>query len=377
MGYELSDHIFSVSEFLDLINAAIGQAPAIVQGEITGAHEHQTGVYFSLKDASVSTGSTAIMDCYMSPLVYRGLGIKIEDGMQAKVGGVPSVYKPKGRFSFRVETLELAGEGSLKKAYELLKKQLESEGLFLRKRQLPEFIQRIGIITSRTGAVIDDFRKNVLQIGLALHLYDVRVEGARAVDQIVAAVQWFNAHMPELDVIAIMRGGGSLEDLQAFNNEHVARAIFASDIPTICAIGHDRDVPIAALIGDTATSTPTAAAVLVNQSWDRLAFALPAAGQKIVHGFERVLDDAYHGIDAEPMVRVYAQTLDALATRLHAYDVYLDGVNPERNLARGYSIVTNREGSVVKSAEQLHEHDPLKIQFFHGAVESRVEKVVS
>ncbi len=372
MAYDLSEHTFSVSEFLDLINAAVGQAPARVQGELTGVHEHQTGVYFSLKDKDDSS----LMDCYLSPLTYRGLGVRLEDGMEAKVGGTPSIYKPKGRFSFRVETLELAGEGSLKKAYELLKAQLEAEGLFARKRPLPEFIRSVGIVTSRTGAVIGDFRKNLLPLGLDLHLCDVRVEGARAADQITGAVRWFNAKMPNLDVLAVMRGGGSLEDLQPFNNEHVARAVFASSIPTIGAIGHDRDVPIAALVSDVAVSTPTAAAVLVNRSWDRLAQQTPRLAQTLVHEFDHVLGDARERSDPGAIAHLFDAVLARTGDRVAAHAAFLDSVDPERNLARGYSIVTDERGALVRNVGRLHQGDQLSVRLQDGTVESRVENVL-
>ncbi len=365
----MAEKIFSVGEFLDLINEMIGGETAFIQGEITGAHVHQTGFYFSLKDQK----NNALMDCYMSPHAYRGLGVVVEDGMEAKISGVSAIYKPKGRFSFRVETLEPAGEGSLKKAYELLKKKLEGEGLFARKRSLPEFISRIGIITSRTGAVIDDFRTNVAKLGLLLYMKDVRVEGIQAVDQILGALKYFHRSSTPLDVLVVMRGGGSLEDLQPFNNEHVGRAIFASRIPTIVAIGHDRDVPIAQMVADVAPSTPTAAAMLINQSWERLSRQLPQFSQDIVHSFESIL--ASIRPDASLMFHGYSAALDRLKQRIASHDAYLESVNPEKNLKLGYSIITNETGNVVKNSADLHIGQSVTARVAKGTFTSRVEKI--
>src|SRR3989344_2224588 len=162
----IGDKVFTVGQFLDFINQLIGQQGMAVKGEISSWKPHPTGIYFSLKDKV----DGSVMDCYMSPFTYRGLGIIVEEGMEVKVKSVHNIYKAKGRFSFRVDSLELLGEGSLKKAYEMLKQKLEAEGLFTRKRLIPEFVTRVGVITSRTGAVIDDFRKNLAKLGLEVTL---------------------------------------------------------------------------------------------------------------------------------------------------------------------------------------------------------------
>src|SRR3989344_1628742 len=163
---ESGERVFSVSEFLDHINDILYPQNVVVQGEISSVNVHPSGVYLTLKDKK----DEGILDCYIRPHIYSYLGVELEDGMEVKIGGFPSVYKRSGRFRFMVQTLELTGEGSLKKAYELLKKKLELEGLFLRKRTIPEFIKRIGIITSRQGAVIEDFKNNLERLGFELFL---------------------------------------------------------------------------------------------------------------------------------------------------------------------------------------------------------------
>ncbi|NQV13515.1 MAG: exodeoxyribonuclease VII large subunit [Parcubacteria group bacterium] len=412
--------IFTVSKFLDHVNDVLGQKfeDVKVQGEISGLSNHSSGVYFALKDKD----DESVLDCYLPQWVYKGLGIELEDGMEVKAGGTPNVYKPKGKFSFVVETLELTGEGSMKKAYELLKKKLQEEGLFDRKRVLPEFVGKIGVITSRTGAVIDDFRNNLAQRGYQIHFHDVRVEGVRAVEDIMKAIKWFNKNKPDLDVLVIMRGGGSLEDLQAFNNELVARAVFASKVPTICGIGHDRDVPITSLVGDTLTSTPTAAAVLINETWQRLEEKLPESEQSLLHNFEKALNNKcvqLSGLMSElnnkfgqiflkiknlrqklcdelgnlrreagmarekaievagSLVQRFEQALNRVGKGLVEQEKYLAGVNPERNLKLGYSIVRNKAGQVVRDVEGVKVGEKLVTQVQQGEIESRIEKLNS
>jgi exodeoxyribonuclease VII large subunit len=371
----LFDHkpegVLTVSQFLDTVNELLTALPARVRGEVTGWHVHQTGVYFSLKDKE----DGALMDCYMSPFVWRGLGMEIQDGMEVVVAGASSIYKPKGRFSLRVESLELVGEGSLKKAYELLKKKLEQEGLFERKRPLPEFITKVGVITSRTGAVIQDFRKNLAKLGLEVNLYDTRVEGAKAVDGILGALKWFNNNMPELDVLVIIRGGGSLEDLQAFNNEHVSRELFASKIPTLCSIGHEKDVPIAQLVADESASTPTATAVRINQSWDRLYLGLPRYGQRLVSSFGETLLKYRNLLDIGSMLALFERNLSAFGERLSGYEKYLSAASPERQLKLGYSIITDGSGRVIKDAVELKIGQDITARLSKGEFAAEVKDV--
>ncbi len=378
----------SVSDYLEHVNETLYGEQAIIQAEIFECQVHPSGVYFKLKDKAAE----AVLDCYLNPRVYASLGVPLESGLEVRVGGFPRIYVPKGRFSFQVQSLELAGEGSLKKAYELLKKQLEAEGLFDRKRALPECIERIGVITSRTGAVIGDFRKNLEPLGYQVGLYDVRVEGAQAVPGILRALDWFNKHADKYDVLVIIRGGGSLEDLQAFNNERVARAVFASRIPTICGIGHDRDVPIVSLVGDRETSTPSIAAGLVNQSWTEMRRAVALTEQALMYagdgmfrssmlrldGSSRSLLAAFGRLVARPALlaqelrqrfsRVYA----ACSERVLEYERNLARMNPERNLQLGYSIIRGANGAVLRSARGVRPGDAITARLADGTLDATV-----
>ena len=409
--------VFTVSGFLDRVNAVLAEERDIfVQGEISSIQVLPSGSYLTLKDKE----DESILQCYIPPRTYHGLGIELEEGMEVKVGGAANVWKPKGRFSFLVTTLELAGEGSLKKAYELLKKKLEVEGLFARKRPLPEFISRIGIVTSRTGAVRDDFRRNLAPLGLKLYLYDARVEGARAVEDVTRGIRWFNERKPDLDVLVIMRGGGSLEDLQAFDNEKVARAVFASSIPTICSIGHHRDVTIASLAGDVETSTPSFAATFVNASWDRLREELPLRTQELDSAFETALGAARARTDAagrsllhffvglfrsaenfESRLKLefkrimarraeleargaelfgftaqrFERLLRARRERFEQLALRLAGADPERNLRLGYSILFASSGKVVKGPEDISIGERITARIRRGEVDAKVERI--
>ncbi len=384
------DVLFSVSEFLDYINEIFAGHQYSVEGEISDFHMHPVGAFFALKDKN----GDGILNCYMNPYAYKVLGFTLEDGMLVKASGRPKMHKPKGKLSFTVDSIELAGEGTLRRAYEALKRKLEEEGVFARKRPVPEFIKRIGIITSKTGAVIDDFRKNLKAFGFEIFLYDVRVEGANAHKNISDAIKWFNVHMPDCDTIVIMRGGGSLEDMQPFNNEIVARAIFASGIPVIAGIGHDRDVPIASLASDQMTSTPSFAAAIVNDSWKRLYDEVPFMERDLFDGFDRIIDSVHVSIvnaaekflgamralhtETRQASRVILRMLSELIYKANSdilsAEKIIIAMNPDRNLKLGYSIILDDRGNVVTSSQSVQAGAIIKARLADGSINARVEK---
>ena len=276
-----------------------------------------------------------------------------------------------------------------------MKKKLEAEGFFTRKRPLPEFIGSVGVITSKTGAVIDDFRKNLKPLGFKVFLHDVRVEGASAPNQIIHALRSFNKKMPDLDVIVLIRGGGSLEDMQAFNNELVVREIFASQIPVIAGIGHDRDVPIASLTADCMTSTPSFSAAIVNESWERLFKNVPLWEGSIFEVYGSAIADSLHAIKnasvhlagvfqaiagryeqlVEDILRVFEVALERTEERVRRAGQLLSALDPERNLKLGYSIVFGEGGRVVRSADELKRGSRIRARLGKGSLEATVEKV--
>ena len=235
-----------------------------VQGEISNCREAQSGhIYFTLKD------DRAQVRCVFFKQQQRGIKFRPEDGLQMTVRGSISVYETRGEYQIYVENLEPIGLGALQLAFEQLKKRLEAEGLFdpAHKKPLPLLPNRIGIITSPRGAAVRDVVRILTRRFPNVHLtvYPVRVQGEGSAEEIVKALKFFNSRK-FVDVLLLARGGGSMEDLWAFNEEIVARAIFASEIPVISGVGHETDFTIADFVADVRASTPSAAAELVVQT---------------------------------------------------------------------------------------------------------------
>jgi len=235
-----------------------------VQGEISNCRAAQSGhFYFTLKDEK------AQVRCVWFKQQMRGVKIRPEDGLQVSVRGSISVYEARGEYQIYVESIEPVGRGALQLAFEQLKKRLEAEGLFdaKHKKPLPVLPSRIGLITSPAGAAVRDvvriLRRRFPNVHLTL--LPVRVQGAEAAGEIAKAIKLFNAR-EMVDVLIVGRGGGSLEDLWAFNEEVVARAIFESNIPVISGVGHETDFTIADFVADVRASTPSAAAEIVVQT---------------------------------------------------------------------------------------------------------------
>src|ERR1700688_881412 len=235
-----------------------------VTGEISNCHEAQSGhIYCTLKDERAQVKCV----CFKNQL--RTMKFRPEDGLRVTVRGSISVYESRGEYQIYVEHIEPVGLGALQLAFEQLKKRLEAEGLFAAesKKPLPLLPSRIGLITSPSGAAVRDVVRILRRRFRNVHLtvYPVRVQGDGASKEIVRAVQFFNRRLM-VDVLILARGGGSLEDLWAFNEEEVARAVFASEIPIISGVGHETDFTIADFVADVRASTPSAAAELVVQT---------------------------------------------------------------------------------------------------------------
>src|SRR5208282_1235235 len=235
-----------------------------VEGEISNCRPAQSGhIYFTLKD------DRAQIRCVFFKQQQRGIKFRPEDGLQVTVRGSISVYEQRGEYQIYVEHIEPIGLGALQLAFEQLKKRLEAEGLFAteRKKPLPLLPNRIGVITSPRGAAVRDIVRILTRRFHNVHLtvYPVRVQGEGAAAEIVKALKYFN-QKDLADVLILARGGGSLEDLWAFNEEIVARAIATSEIPVISGVGHETDFTIADFVADMRDATPSAAAELVVQT---------------------------------------------------------------------------------------------------------------
>jgi exodeoxyribonuclease VII large subunit len=258
--------IFTVSDLTARIRDLLARnfTDVTVQGEISNCRPASSGhIYFTLKD------DRSQIRCVFFKQQQRGMKFRPEDGLKVSVRGSISVYEARGEYQVYVESVEPLGRGALQLAFEQLKKKLEVEGLFdaTRKKTLPLLPDRIGLITSSTGAAVRDVVRILKRrfVNVHLTLYPVRVQGTEAAGEIVEALAHFN-RFRSADVILLVRGGGSIEDLWSFNEEKVARAIAASKIPIICGIGHETDFTIADFVADMRASTPSAAAELVVQT---------------------------------------------------------------------------------------------------------------
>ena len=394
--FDISNQVFSVSEYLDLVNELLVSAKLTVQGEITELKIGSQWIGFTLKDKDDSS----LLKCVLGGWQYKKLGVKLEDGMEVKVTGGPKVSKKWGSLGYWVETIEPLGEGSLKKAYELLLKQLKAEGLYDRKRAVPEFTKRLAVISSRDGVVIHDLRKNLLSLGYKIDFLHANVEGAKAVEGIVGAIEQFNrktkgSDTSVYDVLVIIRGGGSLESLQAFNNEAVCRAIFASQIPVVVGIGHEVDVPIACLVADAIASTPTGVAHIINATWDALYEGLPRLERQIDYSFSRMLErlqsettlrlrtienyferifnrfNRLEQIVQNAFTSIY-RGIEVMSERVLSIERLLTTVSPERNLKLGYSIVFNSLGRVLKEVKDAKIGEQITTRLSDGEIESTI-----
>jgi len=380
----------SVSAFLDILNETLGFAypEVVVQGEISGYKVNQgKWAFFDVKD------DKGTLPCFMP---VWSLKVPVEDGMTVRISGSPKV-RETGKFSFTVRSLDLAGEGELKRAFELLKAKLEKEGLFqtARKRPLPKFPQRIGVVTSVGSAAYEDFMKITGQRwgGLDMVVADVVVQGPQAPDSVVAALNHFNQLADPLDVVVLIRGGGSLEDLAAFSAEPVARAVAASRTPIVVGVGHEVDTSLADLAADVRAATPTDAARLVvpdrGEVRGNVEHLTQAAGLRL----ERRLASLNHQLDrahvnlirfverpqqviarAEQQIsQRYLTSLALSKQRVVALERLLAGLDPRATLGRGYAIVRS-SGKVLRDAASARVGDALVIQLAKGNLGARVDE---
>lgn len=337
----------SVSEAQNLINENIkASTPALViEGEVSGFNVNRGKfVFFDLKD------DEAILPCFM--MVFA-LKYPLEDGMKVKVLVEPGLTA-KGRFSLTVRELQPVGEGSLKKAFEALKKKLNAEGLFAleRKRELPEFPSRIGVVSSSGAAGWADFSKilNERWGGVEVLLADVGVQGLNAPAEIIQAIEHFNQESELVDVLVVIRGGGSADDLAAFNHEDVVRAVAASRIPTVVGIGHETDESLAELAADMRASTPSNAAQLVVPDKKDFIRQLVEKNQQATRAVASILESNEEAIQesqeslASFLDNFFQGKGDSLAEKARL----LAQLNPENVLKRGYGILRS-SGKVITS----------------------------
>ena len=262
------DKIYSVSEFVAFLNADLKWMKARIVGEVSEAKAGPTGhMYFTLKDEH------SVIACTCWKGVLDKLNVKLSDGMSIVVTGKITIYGGQSKYQLNVANIKLVGEGVLMQMFFKLKAKLEQEGIFLpsHKKKLPKWPKIIGVITSLHGAVFSDIVHRIKdRCPTRVILYPTSVQGSNAVSEVINAVEWFNDELVSknkskaiVDVIIIARGGGSIEDLWCFNDERIVRAIFASKIPVVSAIGHETDFTLSDFVADVRAPTPTAAAEFV------------------------------------------------------------------------------------------------------------------
>jgi exodeoxyribonuclease VII, large subunit len=340
----------SVSDFVALVNQTLEYAyPSVaVIGEVAEFRVSQgKWVSFKLKDAE------AVIDCFMG--IYQ-LRVPIENGMKIMVVAAPKLSPKWGKFSLNVRAVKPVGEGSIKKGFELLKAKLEAEGLFApeRKRPLPRVPSRVAVISSTESAGYADFCKIINERwgGMTVEVAHTQVQGDPAADQIIRAIKYFNNQETLPEVLVIVRGGGSAEDLMTFNDELLAREIAGSRIPTLVGVGHEVDHTLADMIADRRAATPTnAAEILVPDRREIIRAAHQQAtslGHQLIQAIDQYSERTKDQLDSA--FRRIGEKLDATFEHLGVLRVAIAQLNPDNVLKRGYALMRGelRTGSDIE-----------------------------
>ncbi len=365
----------TVTQLNEYISRVLGTDPLLsnitVTGEISNLKHHSSGhIYFSISDASSK------INCFLPASYARNLAYELGDGINVIIRGYVNVYKKGGTYTLFVRELEAAGEGDLSIAFELLKIKLRDEGLFdaAHKRPIPAFPRKIAIITSPTGAAVRDMIKIITgRTSMTdVTIFPAQVQGTGAAAEMAEVLDFVNENFPDTDTVIIGRGGGSAEDLWAFNEEVLARAIYRSKIPVISAVGHETDFSISDFVADMRAETPTAAAEK----------AVPDDGQlknQILTYMTGLMTDLKNRVDLSELRREkYIQNMRiALIKRIDDYEhsllqsyITLDENNPVRILNKGYAYIENTRGQVVSSAGSVTEGSRYRIFFKDGSIEA-------
>ncbi|HAT4282496.1 TPA: exodeoxyribonuclease VII large subunit [Clostridium perfringens] len=362
-----------------------------VKGEISNLKFHSSGhIYFSLKDENSK------VNCIMFKNNAVNLDFRLEEGMKVEIKARLGVYHKEGTYQLYCENIKKAGIGELFEEFHKLKKELSEEGIFDEKykRALPKFPKRIGIITARTGAAVRDII-NVIQRrnkSLDIILYPAKVQGENAADSIIEGIRYFN-NEKSVDVIILGRGGGSIEELWAFNNRYLAYEIFNSRIPTVSAVGHEVDFTISDFVSDMRAPTPSAAGELVSPSLQEMIndlvnkkeFLHRAIDRKFLNS-KRDVDLLYKGLKGnnpkhiiekrikevnsleEKLNFLGKRKIDKAKDELIALNSILQTLNPLNTLGRGYSVIMDKEDKVINELSELKKNDMVKVIMKDGSV---------
>ena len=365
-----------------------------VVGEISNLKYHSSGhVYFSLKDDS------SRVNCFLSWGNLQNISCPLEEGMEVVAAGFISVYERGGYYSLNVRDIEVNGRGQLAAAFEKLKAKLGEEGLFREehKKELPFFPLKIAVVTSETGAAVRDIIRTIKNKNKVVDIlvYPVLVQGPAASGEISSAIDDINVNYKDVDVIITGRGGGSMEELWAFNEEAVARSIYESEIPVISAVGHETDFTISDFIADRRAATPTAAAEMavpdtgeLKAELDRISLEMTSdLGLAIARRKERLeaLNPTafarnlksrilYEQVNADRLIEAMGDAMNnrlVLArNRVEMLREFIESSNPKAILARGYSVVTDNSGKIIRSTDELSEGLGVNIETGNGTAEA-------
>ncbi|MHB9154988.1 MAG: exodeoxyribonuclease VII large subunit [Endomicrobiales bacterium] len=394
--------IYTVSELNREIKTVLEEAyPDLwLEGEISNFRLYPSGhMYLTLKDS----------ESQLSAVIFQGVNrsfkFKLEDGLKIIARGRLSTYTKRGEYQLIVSLVEPAGLGALQLAFEQLKARLEKEGLFSpeRKKRIPLLPRRIGVVTSPAGAAIRDILSVIGRrfANVEILLYPVRVQGDEAKNDISEAIDYLNEHHPGLDVLLVGRGGGSYEDLWAFNEETVARAIARSRIPVISCVGHEIDFTIADFVADLRAPTPSAAAELVVRDKSELAGRLENLRQSVVKHMsyllqryeeklsylsksramtrpQEIFEERLQELDRhlETLGELSARILEAKENKFRSLVEKLHLLSPLAILDRGYSICWTLPGAaLLKDTGDIRENDRVRVRLSKGEFTGRVEKI--
>jgi len=394
--------IFSVSEATSLIkNKLENEIPSMyIEGEISEFKQHGSGhQYFTIKD------NKSILNCIVWRSTAKKLAITPKVGMNVVLFGRLNVYSPQGRYSFIVNTINEKGVGELYKKYEDLKNKLKNEGLFgyANKKEIPKYPLNIGVITSSSGSALQDilkiFKQYAPHINIILH--PAKVQGKKGAESIIKAIKKLEKYS-DLELIIISRGGGSIEDLWEFNKENLARAVYNANIPIISGIGHETDNTIIDFVSDHRCTTPTNAAEYSVRYWQDLDMKINQFESQLFQKVDRRLSydklrfnqliNSYGFKRPKDIIVKWTEYLNNLTEKLqgHVFDKVgnittklnygikqLNAYNPENIVNKGYSIVYNIDGKVIKSIKTVKKDDEINVKISDGTINSIVNKLKS
>lgn len=400
----MSDYLISVSQLNEYVNNLLGRDPLLknirVVGEISGFKRHTSGhIYFSLKDDS------ALIRCVMfnRQAMYNASVSKLNDGVRVIAEGSVAIYAKDGQYQFYVKGIQIVGEGELYQRFLILKSKLQAEGLFESavKQPIPVLPRCVGVITSQTGAVFHDIC-NVIHRRfpkMDILLCPAKVQGIGAAEDIADAIAYMNK-LNRADVLIIARGGGSIEDLWAFNEEQVAYAIYNSKLPVISAVGHETDFTISDFVADLRAPTPSAAAELCVPLYFDIENKIGLLKAAMTNGLFKAINLKRTEINAMTAsgafripvhkLDVYSQSLDYLAEKLQTaaktqlskarseisrIEELLTEINPQNTLKRGYAIIKDANEKVLSSAKDYVLGESISIVLHNGSVAATTDTI--